>query len=46
LEKHEYTIIEELGLSGIAFLVNSAEEDPYVVKEISYKNVSIQSEVY
>jgi len=48
LKKHEYIIIEELGQgsSAMIFLVNSAEGEPYVVKEISYKDVSIQSEVY
>ncbi|XP_039505382.1 serine/threonine-protein kinase Nek2-like [Pimephales promelas] len=47
LEKHEYTIKEELGQgsSAISFLVNSAEEDPYMVKEISYRDETNLDEI-
>ncbi|XP_048035564.1 serine/threonine-protein kinase ppk11-like [Megalobrama amblycephala] len=40
LEKHEYTIIRELGQgnSGRAFLVKNPEEDFLVVKEIYYRH--------
>ncbi|KAK9976742.1 hypothetical protein ABG768_021945, partial [Culter alburnus] len=40
LEKHEYTIIRELGqgISGRAFLVKNPDEDSLVVKEIYYRD--------
>ncbi|XP_073701998.1 uncharacterized protein [Garra rufa] len=42
LTKHGYTMTEELGrgISGIAFLVKSKEENSYVVKEINYRDTT------
>lgn len=43
LKEHGYTIEQELGrgASGIAFLVKDTDGDPYVVKQMNSRDVSI-----
>jgi len=43
LKEHGYTMKEELGrgASGIAFLVKDTDGDPYVIKQMNSRDVSI-----